>query len=120
MVRWIHESADLTLVPSSASMADLEAAGVERLARWGRGVDLDTYHPRNRLDGDEAITAAEDAAEPMASKLPPVPVVNVIKSHCPWLMSGFMVNTANIMGMLSTMADKRPMAMFAVVGPNWP
>jgi phosphatidylinositol alpha 1,6-mannosyltransferase len=49
MVRWIHESADLTLVPSSASMADLEAAGVERLARWGRGVDLDTYHPRNRL-----------------------------------------------------------------------
>jgi phosphatidylinositol alpha 1,6-mannosyltransferase len=50
MVRWIHSSAVLTLVPSSASMADLEAAGVERLARWGRGVDLDTYHPRNRMD----------------------------------------------------------------------
>lgn len=50
MVRWIHEGAELTLVPSSASMTDLEAAGVSRLARWGRGVDLDTYHPRNRLD----------------------------------------------------------------------
>ena len=50
MVRWIHETADLTLVPSSASMADLQEAGVERLARWGRGVDLDTYHPRNRLE----------------------------------------------------------------------
>jgi phosphatidylinositol alpha 1,6-mannosyltransferase len=50
MVRWIHSSAVLTLVPSSASMADLEAAGVERLARWGRGVDLDSYHPRNRMD----------------------------------------------------------------------
>jgi len=48
IVRWIHEGADLTLVPSSASMADLEGAGVQRLARWGRGVDLDTYHPRNR------------------------------------------------------------------------
>lgn len=48
VVRWIHEGADLTLVPSSASMADLEGAGVERLARWGRGVDLDAYHPRNR------------------------------------------------------------------------
>jgi phosphatidylinositol alpha 1,6-mannosyltransferase len=48
MVRWIHSGAELTLVPSSASMADLEAAGVERLARWGRGVDLTTYHPRNR------------------------------------------------------------------------
>jgi len=52
MVRWIHSGAELTLVPSSASMTDLENAGVERLARWGRGVDLTTYHPRNRLDPD--------------------------------------------------------------------
>jgi phosphatidylinositol alpha 1,6-mannosyltransferase len=50
VVRWIHEGADLTLVPSSASLADLEAAGVQRLARWGRGVDLTTYHPRNRME----------------------------------------------------------------------
>jgi len=50
VVRWIHEGAELTLVPSSASMHDLETAGVPRLARWGRGVDLATYHPRNRLD----------------------------------------------------------------------
>jgi len=49
IVRWIHEGADLTLVPSSASMTDLENAGLERLARWGRGVDIDTYHPRNRM-----------------------------------------------------------------------
>ena len=49
VVKWIHEGADLTLVPSSASMHDLELAGVERLARWGRGVDLTTYHPNNRL-----------------------------------------------------------------------
>jgi phosphatidylinositol alpha 1,6-mannosyltransferase len=48
MVRWIHEGADVTLVPSSASMADLEAAGILKLARWGRGVDLVTYHPNNR------------------------------------------------------------------------
>jgi phosphatidylinositol alpha 1,6-mannosyltransferase len=48
MVRWIHEGAELTLVPSSASMADLESAGLSRLARWGRGVDLEMYHPRKR------------------------------------------------------------------------
>lgn len=48
VVQWIHGGADLTLVPSSASMRDLEFAGVERLARWGRGVDLVTYHPNNR------------------------------------------------------------------------
>ena len=50
VVRWIHEGAELTLVPSSASMRDLQTAGVPRLARWGRGVDLAAYHPRNRLD----------------------------------------------------------------------
>ncbi|NYJ29984.1 glycosyltransferase family 1 protein [Galbitalea soli] len=48
VVRWIHADADLTLVPSSSSMADLRAAGVERLERWGRGVDLEAYHPRVR------------------------------------------------------------------------
>lgn len=50
IVRWIHEGAAVTLVPSSASMADLEAAGIHRLQRWGRGVDLTTYHPNNRAD----------------------------------------------------------------------
>ena len=49
-VRWIHEAADLTLVPSSASERDLIAAGVTRLARWGRGVDVERYHPRMRHD----------------------------------------------------------------------
>lgn len=49
-VRRIHEGADLTLAPSSASLRDLEAAGIGNLGRWGRGVDLETYHPRNRLD----------------------------------------------------------------------
>lgn len=50
VVRWVHEGAALTLAPSSASLADLEAAGIGRLGRWGRGVDLATYHPRNRVD----------------------------------------------------------------------
>jgi phosphatidylinositol alpha 1,6-mannosyltransferase len=48
LVRWIHEGADLTLAPSSAALADLRAAGVPRLERWGRGVDLERYHPRRR------------------------------------------------------------------------
>ena len=50
LVKWIHEGADLTLVPSSASMADLERVGVRRLARWTRGVDLVGYHPNRRSE----------------------------------------------------------------------
>ena len=45
MVRRIHRDATVTLVPSIATMGDLRRAG---LKRWGRGVDLATYHPRNR------------------------------------------------------------------------
>ncbi len=57
-VRWVHEGADVTLVPSSASEYDLREAGVRRLARWGRGVDLERYHPNNRrLPG--AVTVRE-------------------------------------------------------------
>ncbi len=48
LVRWIHEGADLTLAPSTTAIAALQAAGVPRLGMWGRGVDLDAYHPRRR------------------------------------------------------------------------
>ena len=52
IVRWIHDGADRTLAPSTASMADLAAAGITRVHPWGRGVDLERFHPRNRLDED--------------------------------------------------------------------
>jgi phosphatidylinositol alpha 1,6-mannosyltransferase len=48
LVRWIHEGADLTLAPSTSALADLSAAGVPRLERWGRGVELERYHPSRR------------------------------------------------------------------------
>ncbi|RFA22591.1 glycosyltransferase family 4 protein [Subtercola boreus] len=54
-VRWVHEGASLTLVPSSASMDDLQKMGVPRLKRWARGVDLEAFHPNNR---QSALAAA--------------------------------------------------------------
>ena len=62
IVRWIHEGAELTLVPSSASMHDLQQAGIERLARWGRGVDLTAYHPRNRALAGAQLLRSELSA----------------------------------------------------------
>jgi len=49
-LRRIHEHADRTLAPSSATIQQLAARGFPRLARWGRGVDLDRFHPRHRDD----------------------------------------------------------------------
>lgn len=48
LIRLIHNAADRTLAPSTAAIADLESAGVKRVHRWGRGVDLDGFHPDNR------------------------------------------------------------------------
>jgi len=50
LVKWVHEGADLTLVPSTASMTDLRRVGLRRLERWTRGVDLVGYHPNHRSD----------------------------------------------------------------------
>lgn len=61
-VRWVHEGADLTLVPSTASHADLTAAGVPRLAYWGRGVDVEHYHPN--LKHGAAATALRARLSP--------------------------------------------------------
>ncbi|GAA2171588.1 glycosyltransferase family 1 protein [Agrococcus versicolor] len=48
VLRRIHNQADRTLAPSSSSIADLAAAGVERVEHWARGVDLDAFHPDHR------------------------------------------------------------------------
>jgi len=62
IVRWIHDGAQLTLVPSRASMADLQNVGLTRLERWGRGVDLTMYHPAKKLTS---------AAEKLRKRLAP-------------------------------------------------
>ncbi|MDJ1371352.1 glycosyltransferase family 4 protein [Gulosibacter molinativorax] len=59
LFRMVHNQADLTLAPSTASIRDLARQRIERVERWGRGVDLVTYHPDNRLEEDaRALRAA--------------------------------------------------------------
>ena len=48
LTRRIHDSVGRTLVPSTASLAQLEEMGTPGLARWPRGVDLEMFAPRWR------------------------------------------------------------------------
>ena len=41
----LHRRATLTLAPSSESEAQLSRLGVDRVRRWGRGVDAERFHP---------------------------------------------------------------------------
>ncbi len=61
-VKWVHEGATRTLVPSSASLLDLQRIGVNRLALWTRGVDLATYHPNRK--SDPAVAALRSLLSP--------------------------------------------------------
>ncbi|MFN3218986.1 MAG: glycosyltransferase family 4 protein [Acidimicrobiales bacterium] len=49
-LRRVHDLAELTLVPSSASAFDLRRHGIGPLAIWGRGVDSIRFHPARRDD----------------------------------------------------------------------
>ncbi|WP_307481388.1 glycosyltransferase [Microbacterium trichothecenolyticum] len=46
----LHRRATLTLAPSSASTRQLEELGVDRIRRWGRGVDAERFAPERRDD----------------------------------------------------------------------
>ncbi|MGL5866790.1 MAG: glycosyltransferase family 4 protein [Dermatophilaceae bacterium] len=62
--RWIqrvHGLAALTLAPSSATVAELNAHGIRTTARWGRGVDSALFHPDRR--GRVGATRAELAPD---------------------------------------------------------
>lgn len=47
-LRGVHNNADRTLAPSSASAAALHDHGVERVWLWGRGVDAERFDPAHR------------------------------------------------------------------------
>jgi phosphatidylinositol alpha 1,6-mannosyltransferase len=49
-LRRIHNSADRTLAPSSATAADLVEHGVERVWLWARGVDSSRFDPARRSE----------------------------------------------------------------------
>jgi phosphatidylinositol alpha 1,6-mannosyltransferase len=53
----IHQRATLTLAPSSSSIDELRALGVDRLKLWARGVDAERFRPERRSDSWRALVA---------------------------------------------------------------
>jgi phosphatidylinositol alpha 1,6-mannosyltransferase len=47
-MRWVHNQSDLTLAPSTLAAWTLRSHGIDPVGMWGRGVDLDRFHPSHR------------------------------------------------------------------------
>ena len=47
-LRRVHSQSDLTLAPSSLACLELARHRIRPVAKWGRGVDLQRFHPRHR------------------------------------------------------------------------
>lgn len=70
-LRRLHNAADLTLVPSSASAYQLRREGIGPLAVWTRGVDSERFHPRHRDDLWRARLAGGDLIVGFVGRLAP-------------------------------------------------
>lgn len=53
----LHRRATLTLAPSSTAQRQLQSLGVDRVLRWGRGVDTERFAPERRSDAWRAWVA---------------------------------------------------------------
>ncbi len=49
-LRWIHNRSRMTLCPSTATLRKLRSWGFRRLRIWGRGVDVERFHPEHRRE----------------------------------------------------------------------
>lgn len=47
-VKVIHSEATLNLAPSTFAINQLNSIGIKQVHRWGRGVDLEQFNPKNR------------------------------------------------------------------------
>lgn len=67
----LHRRATVSLVPSSASERQLEGLGIDRLRRWGRGVDAALFAPERRSDALRASVAPGETIVGYVGRLAP-------------------------------------------------
>ncbi|KAI3909025.1 hypothetical protein MKW92_023716 [Papaver armeniacum] len=68
VIKFLHRSADLTLVPSAQISRDLQAAHVttaNRIRLWNKGVDSDSFHPRFRNHETRCLLSNGEPEKPL-------------------------------------------------------
>lgn len=78
-LRRIHNAADLTLAPSSATAYRLRRHGIERVAMWTRGVDGVLFHPQRRDHAWRAELAGDRLLVGFVGRLAPEKRVELLE-----------------------------------------
>jgi phosphatidylinositol alpha 1,6-mannosyltransferase len=78
-LRRIHNTADLTLVPSSVSAYQLRGQGIGPLALWARGVDRDLFNPARRDEEWRRSVGGEDLVVGFVGRLAPEKRVELLE-----------------------------------------
>lgn len=78
-LRRVHNAADLTLVPSSASAYQLRGQGIGPLALWQRGVDSALFDPRRRDESWHREVGGGDLVVGFVGRLAPEKRVHLLE-----------------------------------------
>ncbi len=78
-LRKVHNAADLTLVPSSASAYQLRGQGIGPLALWQRGVDRELFDPARRDERWRAEIGGGDLLVGFVGRLAPEKRVHLLE-----------------------------------------
>jgi phosphatidylinositol alpha 1,6-mannosyltransferase len=76
----LHRRATSTLAPSSASISQLEDLGVDRLRRWGRGVDAVRFAPERRSEAWRSQVAPGEQVVGYVGRLAPEKQVDDLRA----------------------------------------
>ena len=76
----LHRRSALTLAPSSAAHAQLEGLGVDRIRRWGRGVDAVRFSPARRSPGWRDLIAPGERIVGYVGRLAPEKQVDDLRA----------------------------------------
>ena len=68
LIAAIHQPATMNLAPTPETAGYLERLGVGNVHVWGRGVDLDLFHPNRRVEADAQTLRARVQAQAKVAK----------------------------------------------------
>jgi len=50
ILKWFHKNSSAVMVSSNSIIDELNSHGIKRTVKWSRGVDIETFHPKKKID----------------------------------------------------------------------